>query len=171
MRYRPIDVRCPACGACARFEEPFEFFARAAPEGETRPRHAWGGWVVVERFPTQFRWSPPSTSGQFLRTGGGDGRRGGYPVLEYGLLRCDRCHTQRRHRLDWPADAYWDFELRGERLWAWDREHALAILAYVERTLRPSRRSPRLRHVPSFFFGARVRDEVARAIRRRLAGG
>lgn len=171
MKYRPIDLRCPACGGCAQFEEPFEFFAREAPVGETRPKHAWGGWVVVERFPTQFTWRAPATSGQFLRTGGGDGRRRGYPVLEHGLLRCGACHAQARHRLDWPADAFWDWEIRGQRLWAWDRDHALAILAYVERKLRPVRRSPRMRNVPSFFFGAGVRAEVARAIRRRLGDG
>ncbi len=28
MRYPPIDIRCPACGQLAKFEEPFEFLSK-----------------------------------------------------------------------------------------------------------------------------------------------
>lgn len=169
MNYKPIDIVCAECRRCAHFEEPFEFFARVAPPGETRPMHRWGGWVVVERFPTQFTWEAPSTSGQFLRLGPPDAGRGGYPVLELGLVRCDRCHAQYRHRLSWPEDAFWHWQIRGQSLWAWDRDHALAILDYVRQTHRAVRRSPRMRYIPSFFFGASVRHEVVRALEKRLA--
>lgn len=168
MKYEPIDIKCPDCGALARFEEPFEFLSKnnVCPD-ETKPAHQWGGWAVLERFPSQISWNAPSTSSQYLR-GGGDTRKGGYPLLTNGLVQCSHCHSNRKHKLNWPVDAYWQWEVRGQLLWAWDKEHAQIILNFVKETARPSRRSYSLKYIPSHFLSAKVRDLVVQKIERSI---
>lgn len=168
MKCDSIDIKCPNCSGLAKFEEPFEFLSsNNAEPNETRPYHKWGGWVVVERFPSQFNWKAPSTSNQYLR-GGGENGHGGYPVLTNGLVQCPNCYANEKHKLQWPHDAYWHWDIRGELLWAWDRDHAKAILAYVKRTVRPSRHSYALRYIPSHFLSAKVRDLVVRKMKQSL---
>lgn len=160
MKYEPIDIKCPDCGGLAKFEEPFEFLSKneVCPE-ETRLTHQWGGWNVLERFPSQVNWKAPSGSSQYLR-GGGDTGNGGYPLLTNGLVQCSGCHSNRKHKLNWPCDAYWQWEIRSELLWAWDKRHAQIILNFVRETSRPSRHSYSLKYIPSYFLSAKVRDLV-----------
>jgi hypothetical protein len=164
------DIRCPACGGRARFEEPFEFYSsrQPVPGDESRPRHRWGGWIVVERFPAQFPWVPPHRTD---RDRSGEGLGGsGYPLLTHGLVQCPHCHVNRKHTLQWPEEAYWQWPIRGERLWACDRSHAEAILAFIESDHRPSRKGSLLRRLPARFLTAKVRDLVVRKLRQSLAG-
>ena len=164
MEYGPIDIKCPDCGGLAKFEEPFEFLPHGEVRSdETKPMHQWGGWTVLERFPSQFNWKAPSSSGQYLR-GGGTAFNGGYPLLTNGLVQCPHCHVNSQHRLNWPSEAYWQWEIRGQVLWAWNRRHALIILDFVKDINRPSRRSPSLKYIPSHFLAAKVRDLVVRKI-------
>jgi len=160
MKCNPIDIKCPDCGDLAKFEEPFKFFSKNKIDlDETRPVHQWGGWFVLERFPSQVSWKAPSSSGNYLRSGGCTDE-GGYPLLTNGLVQCPHCHSNRKHKLNWPSDAYWQWEIRSELLWAWDKEHAKIILNFVKETKRPSRRSPSLKYIPSHFLSAKVRDLV-----------
>jgi len=162
MNCTPIDIKCPDCGKRAQFEEPFEFLSKPVLDpAEAKPMHRWGGWTVLERFPSQINWTPPSGSLQYLRGGGDDGT-GGYPLLTHGLVQCSHCHSNRKHKLNWPDDAFWQWEIRGELLWAWDKRHARIILDYIKATLRPSRRSYSLRYIPSHFLSASVRDVIVR---------
>ena len=168
MIYDSIDIKCPDCSEIARFEEPFEFLSsNNAVSTETRPYHKWGGWIVGERYPSQFKWKAPSTSNQYLH-GGGDNGCGGYPLLTYGLVQCSYCHTNKKHKLNWPYDAYWQWDIRGELLWAWDRDHAKEILVYVKETVRPSRHSYTLRYIPSHFLSSKVRDLVVQKMEKSL---
>ncbi len=166
MKYEPIDIKCPDCEQLAKFEEPFEFLSKnGIRPDDTKPTHQWGGWIVLERFPSQINWKAPSGSSQYLRRGG-DTYKGGYPLLTNGLVQCSHCHSNRKHNLNWPADAYWQWEVRGQLLWAWDLNHAQIILKFVKETTRPSRRSPSLKYIPSHFLSAKVRDLVVQKIER-----
>ncbi len=166
MKCESIEIKCPECGGLAKFQEPFEFLSKneICPE-ETRPIHQWGGWTVLERFPSQVNWKAPSRSSRYLR-GGGDPGKGGYTLFSNGLVQCSHCHTNRKHKLNWPTDAYWQWEIRGRILRAWDKEHARIILDFVKATARPSRRSYRLRYIPSHFLSAKVRDLVVHKMER-----
>ena len=163
-----VDIVCPECGRLARFAEPFEFISseRAAPD-DTRPSHKWGGWMVFERFPSQFPWVAPAKDHRSLR-GRGPASSSGYAVLTDGLVQCPHCHVNAKHHLRWPEDAYWQWNIRGEVLWAWDRSHAEAILAFIAASHRPSRRSADLRRLPAHFLNAKVRREVVSKIKQRL---
>lgn len=168
MKYEPIDIKCPNCGNLAKFEEPFEFWSKIeANADDNRPTHRWGGWTVVERFPSQVSWKPPSSSCQYLRGGGNTGK-GGYPLLTNGLVQCQSCHVNNKHVLCWPSDAYWQWSIRGELLWAWDKDHAQLILNYVKTRMRPSRQSYSLRYIPTHFLSAKVRDLVVQKMERSI---
>lgn len=161
MKYVPIEIRCPKCGKRAQFHEPFEFVSR--PEDlRGRDFHKWGGWMVIELFPSVYKWQPPKTSSQYLRGGGGTG--GGYPVLEKGVFQCPACHGNGKHTLDWPHDAYWVWDIRGANLWAWSVDHARRILDYIGQTNRFRPASYDLRHIPKEFLTAKVRALVVKRI-------
>lgn len=162
MKCSPIEIKCPDCGKRARFHEPFAFLV-STEEVAGRPFHRWGSWFVVELFPTVYQWSAPKKSGsQYLRGGGGTG--GGYARMHKGLVQCGGCHANRKHTLDWPADAYWCWDIRGSMLWAWDMEHARRILGYIgqERRVRPNGYD--LRRIPEEFLSAKVRELVVKRI-------
>ena len=163
----PIDIRCPDCGGLAAFEEPFLFLPSGKQPPEGAPTRQWGNWTVVERFPSLISWAAPSGTQQFLRDGGpGDG--GGYPLWSKGVVRCPHCHCNRVHDLDWPGDAYWQWDIRGALLWAWDARQAQAILDYIRASSRPARKAPNIRYVPSEFLSRNVRDEVVSKMERSL---
>ena len=163
------EIKCPDCEGFATFHEPFEFHSSASWEPDGRPEHRWGGWVVIEKFPGTSQWEPPKSSQQVLLSGPGDSSGGGYKVLEHGVAICSQCYSNRMHRLNWPEDAYWTFTVRGQTLWAWDREHTESIRRFVSLKIRPSRVSPELRHIPSHFFLAKNRRELLTRIDRKLA--
>jgi len=118
--------------------------------------------MVVELFPSVYRWKAPKTSSQYLRGGGAEG--GGYPVLHQGMAQCSGCHTNGKHTLNWANDAYWSWDIRGAVLWAWDTDHARRILDYIGRINRFRPASYDLRHIPKEFLTAKVRELVVKRI-------
>lgn len=163
-----VTVKCPRCGACAQFHEPFAFL-RAAPTCQTAI--VWGGWFVVERYPDVLPWqAPKGRSGQHLVHGGDDGR--GYAVLHRGVVDCRACMARFVHELTWPDDLWWQWSIRGHLLWACDRAQALQILDYVRATDRPARsiHGP-IGSLPSVFLSAKMRGAVVKAMEKTLAAG
>ena len=169
MKFDPIDIACPSCGKLAKFEEPFEFVM----QGEERSidldsTHQWGEMHVIERFPNQIPWEAPKNKSAFLR-GSKDNGEDGYPLLTNGLVRCSHCHINTKHRLNWPQDAYWQWNIRGELLWAWDKNNAFEILAFIKATQRPTRKYTSLRYIPSHFLSAKVRELVVNKMQKSLS--
>ena len=161
------EIRCPNCGGHALFHEPFAFL-RDPPEDA--PAHRWGGWHVVEKFPQVLPWKAPSGSVQYLTSGPGD--EGGYRLMHRGVVACATCKDGFVHTLAWPDDAWWQWSIRGQMLWAWDRSHAEQILAYVRATDRPPRSTHGpLGSLPSHFLSAKARGAVVKAIERKLTTG
>lgn len=166
--YRPLlEVRCPRCAGRATFDKPFELLSErrtSAAEGEGMPR--WGGFYVREKYPSVLRWRAPRGCEQYLSTGAGGG---GYRLGRLGVVRCGACHHVAAHRLRWPDDAWFQWDVRGTRLWAWDEPHARVLLAYVESLRRePARHrgySASLRKLPAVILAARNRALVAKKIR------
>jgi hypothetical protein len=146
--------------------EPFKFLSHAPADG---PARRWGSWYVVEKYPHILPWAPPAgSSTQFLTYGPNDGK--GYALFHRGLVECDVCREHLIHTLVWPEDAWWQWSIRGNVLWAWDRKHAEQILEYVRATDRPARStSGPIGSIPSHFLSAKVRGAVVKAIERKLA--
>ena len=178
----PLDVRCPRCTARAEFEEAFEFFTTepAGAAGDARPVHRWGDWYVRERFPSLCPWRAPRGGRANSIVSGPLGgisddslhRRGSFVLHERGVVRCPECHVVAPHRLDWPKDAYFRWEIRGVTLWATDAEHARVLLHYVESARRDPYKydtyAKSLERLPAPAIAARNRALVARRIRESL---
>lgn len=158
-----LEIRCPRCGGPARWEEPFEFISgarRAAISADAAVTlKPWGGWRVREKFPSLVAWRAPR--------GGA-----GYQLYRDGVVLCDSCHHAGTHRLCWPADALFGWSIRGQPLWAHNREHARVLLHYLGSALRDPSRYPRyasrLRKLPATAIAARNRERIIRLIQTTL---
>jgi len=159
------DVRCPNCGSRAVWDAAFETVPtrRGQPidTDDPRPVHQWGGWFLRERYPTVVPWRPPR------------GRPGNYLVQgEFGVVRCPECHRIAAQPLCWPGDAFFQWSIRGVRLWAWNAEHARVLLDYIGCELRDPGKYGRygrdLQKLPARVLAARNRELVVRRIRESL---
>lgn len=162
-----LEVRCPRCGGHATFDEPFEFLSeRKTPMADGEGLARWGGYYVREKYPSVLRWKAPRGSDQYLSTAP---QGGGYRLRHVGVVRCGACHHVGAHLLRWPDDAWFRWDVRGTRLWAWDEPHARVLLAYVESLRREPARHPgyqrSLRKLPAVILAARNRALVAKKIR------
>ena len=88
-----------------------------------------------------------------------------------GICQC-LCSGRFRHTLNWPSDAWYRFEVREGVLWAWTRDHALALLKYVQSKKRVPEKGGRyylfLHHIPGHFLKKSHREATAKAILRVL---
>ncbi|MEO8289252.1 MAG: hypothetical protein ABI670_22830 [Chloroflexota bacterium] len=154
-------VRCPICAGYAQVDDPFSFYSakKALPDGIEGPSHVWGGRLVVEKYPSVAKWTTPEK---------GEGYK-----HNKGVVRCAVCHHIGLHEISWPNDAYYRWDIRGNTLWACNREHAEAILSFLSSKERDETRYPgfekSLRKLPTEFITAKVRDDVVKAITRTLA--
>jgi hypothetical protein len=166
-----LEIRCPRCGGRAAFDEPFQFVSARAAHAPPEQGIRWGGWYVREKYPSVLRWKAPRGSHQFLSTGP-QRSTGGYRLWHRGVVRCRECHLVAVHVLRWPGDAYFQWNVRGTRLWALDANHARVLLHYIESTLRDPARYPgyqrSLRELPAAILAARSRDVIAKKIRATL---
>lgn len=182
-----LDVRCPSCQGCARFEfaemvqihrrddlqffrgsQKFEYaFLSGAPGGGR-----WHGAFyfaglhgspssIIHDLPDGYAAKDWEHSQYLYRQGGHD----------LGSITCRACRLRKRHELSWPADAYYQFEFRGGVLWAFHRESAQELREYVSSASR-KREGYRWRnfllHVPSKFLSAKSRAAVVKGLERLL---
>jgi hypothetical protein len=170
-----FDIRCPKCGGRAVFDEPFSFLSckEGVPENEPRPVHRWGGWLVVEKYPSVLSWTAPRGSHQSLIFPKAKEGSGYYVVRKKGVVKCSACHHVGVHELNWPEDAFFRWEIRGDTLWAWSAEHARVLLEYIGSEERDATKFPaylrQLRRLPKQFLSAKVRDLVVKNISDTLA--
>ncbi len=155
LRDYHLEICCPRCGGRARWEEPFEITGPRSEANASMPgavTQAWGPWTVRERFPSVVRWRAP--------------RKGvGWTHYARGVARCAACHWVAQHRLRWPADAYFRWNVRGTQLWAWHAEHARVLHHYVAAQLRDPYRYPHpyprtLQRLPADVLARRSRAHV-----------
>ena len=92
-----------------------------------------------------------------------------------GRMRCTGCGHTAKHTLDWPAQAWFQIEYKGEILWAKDA----AMLAEIRRFIaagaernalgKTSEWWRYLLRIPSVFLSAQAREPMLRKIDKRLA--
>lgn len=94
-----------------------------------------------------------------------------------GEVRCLSCTKAGPHQLDWPADAWFRVEHRGETLWALDRSMMTAMRDFIaagaerSKARRESVYWDYLLRIPSGFLAAKARETVLKTIDACLAGG
>ena len=99
--------------------------------------------------------------------------RDNYSPIE-GRLTCTHCHTTREGVvIQWPDDAFFQCEVRGQLLWAWSAGHARALRDYVQSSKRDPKAYPgflaALLHLPRHFVVAKNRAATVRALDKLLA--
>ncbi len=168
-------IRCPRCGQRATFRHAFSLVqrrdwtwweSRLWPSsrmgdwsGRNRwrsgqPPPTWKGEIIIEHDPELFEWRPPS-----------DGHR----RSDDGIVRCERCIGRIAHRLLWPEDAWYRFEVRRGLLWAWSRPHAVAMRDFIaSHERKPGAHGYGfilfLSHIPGKFLQAKERDAIVATI-------
>lgn len=126
---------------------------------------------MLEKYHDVFPWQAP------------DNRRrrsqlysSGRPKETWGVCTCGSCGYRAKHILRWPENAFYKTEVRGQTLWAWDRDQAEALRAYIASTGRKFTGIARthfwfLRHVPKHFLEVKHRTEALKKLDRLLAKG
>jgi hypothetical protein len=156
-----VELSCPQCRHSARFEAPFLLHAEQ-PEHATGRVVQFGKRFLEERYPHVVGWEDPDNAARSshhhqLRSN----------IL--GVLMCPACGITRRHLLDWPADAYFTCTVKGELLWAWNREHLLQIRDFIQKEHRPGRGTRGwIGSIPTHFLLAKNRDAAIKAIDKAL---
>lgn len=96
-----------------------------------------------------------------------------------GSIKCSKCLIQKKHKLSWPEDAYFQINYKGDVLWAFDRKTGLKLLSYIESKDRKKRITGYsgetwntivsqdwfLRHIPEQFQSAKARPEIAKKLK------
>ncbi|HVG00907.1 MAG TPA: hypothetical protein VND68_13795 [Chloroflexia bacterium] len=155
----PFNVRCPRCGGKAEYDLPFDLYTatKGEPPGEERPLHRWGGWLVAEKYPSVKPW---------------DDAADGISESD-GVVKCSACHLVKEHRLRWPQDAFYQWEIRGNTLWAFNVEHAYVLKDFLGGKERDVTRFPQyarsLIKMSGELLSAKVRDQVAKEIEATLS--
>lgn len=181
-----LDVRCPRCRGCARFEHvevvriarkiDLDWFRESAwfEVRFFRRRHVgeshWGAiyFAGLSGPPTKTMHDLPVgyTPDQWAHRRTWERSHD----LDLGSLTCV-CGVRSKHTLDWPSDAYFQLEHRLEVLWAFHREHAAMLrehIAGTDRTPRRSRYGVLMRRIPSTFLEAKARTTVVKKLDRLL---
>jgi hypothetical protein len=155
-------IRCPRCGREAAFEPAARGLrgdeARAAAADASLTGVWSGGGYVVLRYPELVPWKD-------LARWDGD-------VRPLGICRCGACGYLNRHRLEWPAEAFYAVSIRGRTLWMYSRGHVLALRGYVaaeDRQRVPDARG--LSRVPREFLAARNRALLVKKLDALLIDG
>ncbi|MGC5699101.1 hypothetical protein J4P02_02735 [Pseudomonas sp. NFXW11] len=94
--------------------------------------------------------------------------------MDLGSLHCEHCHYSARHPLNWPSEAYFSVAYRGQMLWAFNRESALALHDYLESVERNPGGYPWrsfLLHIPGPFKHRKARQPLTRLLKRLLTAG
>lgn len=182
-----VDVRCPECGEPAVFE--FAEVVRIARRVDI-PFFEESDLFVYRKFEgywAQEKWhgavyyallhGPPETTIRDLPDGyqPSDWNHPKYLYRSHGptegAVACAGCGLRRRHELEWPADARYQVEYRGDILWAFHRESARELRQYIasdDRKREGYRWEAFLRHVPTVFLTAKAREAVVKRLDRIL---
>lgn len=191
------DVSCPSCGGNAKFEfaevveirrwdalyfqksELFEYkFVQAKktllgrlPGTYVRP----GDWHAAIYYHGQHRHSLSSVQDLPDGYSSEDWKHSKYWArgVDAGTVTCSDCHKRQKHILSWPEDAFYQTEVRGQVLWAFNRESLVALRDYLASTERDKARQNTwknfLLNVPTYFLKAKVRDEAVKKLNRLLS--
>jgi hypothetical protein len=167
----PCAIQCPRCKNEATLDSPYFFLpdqqAAAAKANPNTNGVKLGGGFLIEKYPDEFPWNAPENrrrqSQLYTR-----------PKETWGVCLCSSCGYRKKHRLQFPEDAYYKTEIRGQILWAWNRDQLEALRIYIASTNRKFTGVAAthfwfLRHIPKHFLLVKHRTEALKKLDRLLA--
>lgn len=90
---------------------------------------------------------------------------------KHGVVRCSFCLSKLKYQLNWPQDAYYQIEYKGQVLWAFHRDAFVSMYDYIQSKLRDRKKSGHiiyLLHIPSHFLTQHARAEIIKKMYRVL---
>ncbi|QLE85486.1 hypothetical protein FLM48_10600 [Shewanella sp. Scap07] len=181
-----VDIKCPSCGEHALFEfaevvkislkkdvpffeqsDLFEYYKFKDSCG-----HLWHGAVyyanlhggstlAIRDLPEGYKPEDWNHSKYLMRNHGTD----------LGAVSCSHCQMRKPYVLQWPNDAYFNISIKGQELWAFNRESAVELRDYIassERKTDQYKWSKFLLHIPTTFKKQNVRDSVVKKINKAI---
>jgi len=190
-----VTIHCPECGGEAKFifakarrilNKDVEFYRRSKSFEVKRLQDTNGSFykaavhfpgigTAIENAtnlpsghnPAQWRHKPSVLRHSYL--------------YNTGVLHCRKCLRRKKHKLNWPADAYFKIDFKGQTLWAYDRKYALMLLEYIESDGRKKRivgtagghskiysQHFFLRKIPTHFQTAKARPIIVKKLKKLL---
>ncbi len=95
-----------------------------------------------------------------------------YTDFVEGSLSCLSCGLVRTERIQWPVDAFYQGDVKGNLICAWDKYHAIALRDYVfstERDIQNHRYSRALYHLPEFFKRSKNRTACVKTLEKMIS--
>lgn len=89
-----------------------------------------------------------------------------------GHISCLNCGLSKEETMQWPIDAYYSGDVKGQILWAWNKAHAEAIREFVLSTSRNYKQynySASLYHLPEHFKLSKNRDACLKTLDRMIS--
>ena len=170
-----IHIRCPTCSGAAEFFRAIRQQVKtrkAWEEGRKSVAFMCSEWTKSGGDSYATLWYYPELD---LHSGRGCVRdrqryRGDSKL---GTILCPSCHLKKKGELRWPKQAFYQCDIRGRKLWAWNRAHTVALRDFV---ITPHRMNPAyerpiqsfLKTVPTHFLSARCRKLVLKRLERLL---
>lgn len=150
-----IECKCSKCAGVDLFDKnPFQFISEKQADLCSPPSmHRKDGFYIVERYPTIYPWIAKDHQHY-------------HSDLNYdkGVLKCTSCGCIHVHKLDWPSDAYYQWDIRGALLWAVNREHAAFLLNFIQQKVRTNKHNYKSYKLPSTITSAKNRDLMVKKI-------
>ncbi|WP_051303188.1 hypothetical protein [Psychromonas aquimarina] len=181
-----VDISCPSCGGHAVFEfaevvkitlkkdvqffeqsELFDYYMFKDSCGHKRHGAVYyanlhgGSTSAISDLPEGYQSENWKHSKYLIRSHGTD----------LGAFCCAHCQARERYILQWPDDAYYSINYKGETLWAFNRESSIDLRDYIASKLRKTENykwANFLLHVPAVFKKQNARDKVVKQINRLL---
>lgn len=92
--------------------------------------------------------------------------------LGEGTVVCTQCGLRRKHKLNWPDEAYYKINVKQHSLWAFNRQSAIDLRDYIQSEDR-DRSVYKSRHfllkVPSHFQAKNLRDLIVKRFTAKLS--
>ncbi len=86
-------------------------------------------------------------------------------------VSCLNCGLTKQKKFQWPVDAYYQGNVKGKVLWAWNLEHAKVINEFISSTSRYYRKykfSSSLYHLPEHFKLSKNRGACLKTLDRMI---
>jgi hypothetical protein len=185
-----VCVRCPRCSGYAVLDYPWNSYSvlKVAPPSDTTTDWSHKGYTYIETGDKGGRWvlleeNTPDLEGlSYYLSGYNSLVVEKYPYLMHKdvfnsehlgnakgyVVKCYECHLVDAHVVKWPGDAYFQWDIRGQTLWAFSRKHAAALLEFIRSNERDETQfghySHNLRKLPTHFIAANMRDLIVKEI-------
>lgn len=187
-----IDIRCPTCEGHAKFEfsvavtikkkkdipyfkasRVFEYEYIERKHITRYPTNSWHAAVFYPGLQQTHLETITDLPEGYSPQNWEQPQWGGRQWSDKGTSICQSCNRRKKHVLNWPKDAFFQTEVRGKALWAYDRKSLIALRNYVTATERDKTRHIShfcfLLHVPTYFLTSKVRSETIKKLDRLLA--